>query len=310
MVEYVSIDRVGRSSEPADIEAQEAQFGLLTEKHLLQQTGIAPGVPYVFLQTCNRKELYFGTGDVAPETARHLFRVVTGLESAITGEQAVQGQVKEAYYSAKELRPLSAEMHKMFQWALQVGKRVRHTTEISHGAVSHSLAALEILDALHTDWKHTRITLIGVNKLTTDILKFLQNKGAGLLFLANRSREKAEALAAPMGIGVYSLEEKQTFLAESDVVISATSAPHLIIYKGDVPEEKHLVAIDLAFPRDIDAALGELPGVQLFNIADVEQRVRGNLEVRQQEVKRAEEIIEEEIVHLMQELERRKRFVG
>jgi glutamyl-tRNA reductase len=131
-----------------------------------------------------------------------------------------------------------------------------------------------------------------------------------MLFLANRSREKASALAEPMGIGVYSLEEKQTFLAESDVVISATSAPHLIIYKEDIPEGKPLVAIDLAFPRDIDAAVGELPGVRLFNIADVEQRVRGNLEVRQQEVKRAEEIIEEEIVHLAQELERRKRFVG
>jgi glutamyl-tRNA reductase len=113
-----------------------------------------------------------------------------------------------------------------------------------------------------------------------------------------------------MGIGIYSLEEKQTFLAESDIVISATSAPHLIIYKEDVPADKSLIAIDLAFPRDIDAAVGELPGVQLFNIADVEQRVRGNLEVRQQEVKRAEAIIEEEIVHLLQELERRKRYVG
>jgi len=301
--------------------------------------------PYVFLKTCNRSELYYGSGDVPDEVARHLFRVVSGLESAIVGERAVQGQVKEAYYTAKEQRWLPAELHKLFQSALQVGKRVRNETEISHGAVSHSLAALEIIEdemkksvsseiispkgsreheatnfhqekasgkasTKPLDLKNARITIIGVNKLTADILKFLQNKGAKMVFLANRSQIKAHYLADPLGIKVFTLDEKQEFLAKSDIVISATSAPHLIIHKEDIPRGKRLLAIDLAFPRDIDSRLSELPNVRLYNIRDVEQKVRQNIEVRQTEVEKAEAIIEEEILEMQEALERRKKYIS
>lgn len=243
--------------------------------------------------------------------ARHLFRVVSGLESAIIGERAVQGQVKEAYYTAKAQRPLTAELHRLFQSALQVGKRVRNETEISHGAVSHSLAALEIIESLgNVDLRNARITIIGVNKLTADILKFLQNKGARMVFLANRSQIKAHYLADPLGIKVYSLDEKQEFLAQTDILISATSAPHLIIRKEDIPKLKTLLAIDLAFPRDIDSRLSELPNVQLYNIRDVEKKVRENIDVRGAEVEKAEAIIEEEIQELQEALERRKKYIS
>lgn len=283
-------------------------------------------VPYIFLKTCNRSEIYYGEGEVPDEVARHLFRVVSGLESAIVGERAVQGQVKEAYYTAKAQRPLTAELHRLFQSALQVGKRVRNETEISHGAVSHSLAALEIIEETinkksqkekisgidsfrNLDLRNARITIIGVNKLTSDILKFLQNKGARMVFLANRSQIKAHYLADPLGIKVYTLDEKQEFLAQTDILISATSAPHLIIRKKDIPEQKRLLAIDLAFPRDIDSQLSELPHVQLYNIRDVEKKVRENIEVRGAEVEKAEAIIEEEIQEMQEALERRKKFL-
>ena len=283
-------------------------------------------VPYIFLRTCNRSEIYYGEGEVPDEVARHLFRVVSGLESAIVGERAVQGQVKEAYYTAKAQRPLTAELHRLFQSALQVGKRVRNETEISHGAVSHSLAALEIIEETinkksqkekisgidsfrNLDLRNARITIIGVNKLTSDILKFLQNKGARMVFLANRSQIKAHYLADPLGIKVYTLDEKQEFLAQTDILISATSAPHLIIRKKDIPEQKRLLAIDLAFPRDIDSRLSELPNVQLYNIRDVEKKVRENIEVRGAEVEKAEAIIEEEILEMQEALERRKKFL-
>ncbi len=145
---------------------------------------------------------------------------------------------------------MTAELHRLFQSALQVGKRVRNETEISHGAVSHSLAALEIIEESiknqkknhgsfgNLDLRNARITIIGVNKLTADILKFLQNKGAKMVFLANRSQIKAHYLADPLGIKVYTLDEKQEFLAHTDILISATSAPHLIIRKEDIPEQK------------------------------------------------------------------------
>ena len=98
-----------------------------------------------------------------------------------------------------------------------------------------------------------------------------------MVFLANRSQIKAHYLADPLGIKVYTLDEKQEFLAQTDILISATSAPHLIIRKEDIPEQKQLLAIDLAFPRDIDSRLSELPNVQLYNIRDVEKKVRENI---------------------------------
>ena len=329
MIHYKSIDQ-SQFAEGTDIKEQERVFDDFLQDTLLEiqgshinKTNRAPHevhinsnqpdeeVPYIFLRTCNRSEIYYGEGEVPDKVARHLFRVVSGLESAIVGERAVQGQVKEAYYTAKAQRPLTAELHRLFQSALQVGKRVRNETEISHGAVSHSLAALEITESFgNVDLKNARITIIGVNKLTADILKFLQNKGAKMVFLANRSQIKAHYLADPLGIKVYTLDEKQEFLAQTDILISATSAPHLIIRKEDIPEQKQLLAIDLAFPRDIDSRLSELPNVQLYNIRDVEKKVRENIDVRGAEVEKAEAIIEEEIQEMQEALERRKKYIS
>ncbi len=293
MIAYKSINQQNFS-----LEEREAYF------HALKKQEGA-----VLLQTCNRVELYYGEGDVPDDVARHLFRVTAGLESALIGERAVQGQVKDSYQEAQRQYRLPAEIHKLFTCALKVGKRVRTETEISQGAVSHSLATIEIMEQEQVDLTNSRITIIGVNKLTTDILKFLKNKGAQLVYLANRSQIKAHQLADPLGISVYELRDKKQFLAETDILISATSAPHALIHAEDIPAEKTLLAIDLAFPRDIDALVGTLPNVKLYNIRDVEQRVRQNISVRQSEVVRAEAIIEEEITELQDILRRRKQYL-
>ncbi|MBQ7419351.1 MAG: glutamyl-tRNA reductase [Prevotella sp.] len=262
--------------------------------------------PSVFLQTCNRIELYYGDGDIPDDVARHLFRVTCGLESAIVGERAVQGQVKEAYLMARMQQKLPAGLHKLFECALHIGKRVRNETEISHGAVSHSLAAIEIIEQQAIDLRQARIVIIGVNTLTEDIIKFLQNKGAKLVFLANRTEERARRMAEPFGIEVFRLADKQHFLSQTDILISATSAPHLIIKKEDLLPCRRLFAIDLAFPRDIDPAVAELEGVTLYNVHDVEQKVKDNISIRQDEVLRAESLIEEEIAELHDIMERRR----
>lgn len=266
--------------------------------------------PSVFLQTCNRVELYYGDGDIPDDVARHLFRVVCGLESAITGEKAVQGQVKDAYLAARNSQKLPAEMHKLFESALQIGKRVRNETEISHGAVSHSLAAIEIIEQEKIDLENARITIIGVNKLTADIIKFLQNKGAKLVFLANRTEEKARQMAQPFGIEVYTLDNKATFMQDTDILISATSAPNAIICKSDINPNRPLLAIDLAFPRDIEPDVTEIEGVRLYNLHDVEQKVKDNISIREDEVKKAEALIEEEIIELQDIMERRRRYTA
>jgi glutamyl-tRNA reductase len=293
MIAYKSINQQNTS-----LEAREAYFqGLHVERGA------------VLLQTCNRVELYYGEGDVPDDVARHLFRVTAGLESALIGERAVQGQVKESYQQAQLQYRLTAEMHKLFSCALEVGKRVRTETEISQGAVSHSLAAIEILQQEQVDLSQSRITIIGVNKLTSDILKFLKNKGARMVFLANRSQMKAHQLADPLGISVFELHDKQRFLADTDILISATSAPHAVIDATDIPFGKKLLAIDLAFPRDIDPSVGRLPNVRLYNLSDVERRVRENISVRKSEVVRAEAIIEEEIAELQDILRRRRQYL-
>ncbi len=263
----------------------------------------------VFLQTCNRVELYYGDGDVPDEVARHLFRVVCGLESAIVGERAVQGQVKEAYQTACKQQKLPAGLHKLFECALQIGKRVRNETEISHGAVSHSLAAIEIIEKEQIDLTNARITIIGVNKLTEDIIKFLQNKGAKLVFLANRTMEKARKMAEPFGIDVFNIADKHDYLPKTDILISATSAPHAVIYKDDLSPDRKLLAIDLAFPRDIDPAVNDLENVTLYNLQDVERQMQDNIAVRSEEVAKAELMIEEEI-GLLRDIMARRRSHG
>ncbi|MBQ8989298.1 MAG: glutamyl-tRNA reductase [Prevotella sp.] len=263
--------------------------------------------PSVLLQTCNRVELYYGDGEIPDAVARHLFRVVCGLESAIIGERAVQGQVKEAYLTARQSGiKLSTGLHKLFECALQIGKRVRTETQISQGAVSHSLAAIEIIEQQHVNLVDAHITIIGVNKLTEDIIKFLKNKGAKVMMLANRTEEKARRMAAPYGIDVRQLDEKCDFLQETDILVSATSAPHAVVYKEDLNPSRPLLAIDLAFPRDIDPAVADLELVTLYNLQDVERKVQDNIAVREEEVQKAELMIEEEIGLLRETMARRR----
>ncbi len=296
MIQYKTINHKTTS-----LSEREAYFKELD----LQEVG-----PSVLLQTCNRIERYYGDGEVPDEVARHLFRVVCGLESAITGERAVQGQVKEAYQAARKGQKLSTGLHKLFACALQVGKRVRNETLISHGAVSHSLAAIEIIEKERVNLQNAHITIVGVNKLTEEILKFLQNKKAKMVFLANRTEEKARRMAEPFGIEVFRLEDKQRFLHDTDILISATSAPEAIIGPDDLTPGRPLLAIDLAFPRDIDPAVAEMPGVKLYNLHDVEQQVKANIQVREDEVQKAEQLIEEQIEELHEIMQRRAKYTN
>lgn len=282
-------------------------FSLSERERLLAsfEAEAGAGLPgRVTLRTCNRVEVYGGDGDIPQDVMRHLFRVASGLESQLIGERAVGGQVRDAYMAAKEASALPSVIHKLFEGAIRTGKRVRSETGLSHGAVSHSLAAVEIMEKESGDLRGARIAIIGVNKLTTDILKFLLNKGAKMIQLANRSEPKARALGEPLGIKTRPLTDKRKILAESDILVSATSAPHLIIHPQDIAEGKKLLAIDLAFPRDIDPELRERDGIKLYDLDDIATTIGRNLEIRHSEVAKAENIIEDEINKLSASIER------
>lgn len=279
------------------LEEREKHYDTATEE--LQE-------PHVLLATCNRTELYWGKGDVPRPTVEHLFRVAAGLESALIGERAIQGQLKQAYYQAKAEQNLSGGLNRLFQTAIHTGKRVRSETRISAGAVSHSQVAVEILKDKGIDLREKTITLVGVNKLNEDIMKFLTARGAEKLLVSNRHVEKAERLAAEFGGTALPLSDKKGLLSVTDVLITATSAPHAIFSAADMPRNHPLLVIDLAFPRDVEAEADQLPNVEIYNLDTVEKFAQSNIRLRQKEVAKAEAIIADEITKFEKWQEGRK----
>ncbi|MDR2429174.1 MAG: hypothetical protein LBD62_05140, partial [Candidatus Margulisbacteria bacterium] len=249
---------------------------------------------YVALLTCDRVELYEGSGAAAPDVARHLFRVAAGLESALLGETAIQGQVKRAYLAA-QARGLSAEMHRLFQNALRAGKRVRAETALSRGAVSRGQTVLEAIVNLKIDLSCSRILIIGVNNLNKTVVKYLVRRGARTIFLANRSYAKALAWGRELNCPAFRLNCLPRLAARSDIIISATAAPHLILRAGQFAAKRPTLIFDLAVPRDIDPAIGQLTNVTLYNNEDIEKIIRANQKTRAAEVAAAEKIIQEEL---------------
>jgi glutamyl-tRNA reductase len=178
---------------------------------------------------------------------------------------------------------------------------VRTETQIAAGAVSHGQVTVEMLRRHNIDLKNKIVGIIGVNKLTEDIMKYLTARGAVNVYLSNRHLDKAQAMASQFGATAMPLDRKRQLLGFCHVLISATSAPHAIVHAADFPEnrERELLMFDLAFPRDIEPAVGEMEGVKLYNLDDIERFARHNLSLRQQEVSHAEAIIAEELDKLM-----------
>lgn len=268
--------------------------------------------PHVLLATCNRTELYWGEGEVPEATIRHLFRVASGLESALVGETAIQGQIKKGYYEAVQRGGLSASLNKLFQSAIAVGHRVRTETNISKGAVSHSQVTVEILERELPDLKNSFVSIIGVNELTESILRFLSARGAANILLANRNFDKAQTLAKQYGAYAMPLTDKRALLALSDVVICATSAPHSIIHVADFEEEEasneRKILFDLAFPRDIDAEVARLPHKKVYDLEEIEAFAQNNRQKRNEEIAQCEAIIEEEIDELQRWFANREKY--
>jgi glutamyl-tRNA reductase len=266
--------------------------------------------PGVLLQTCNRTELYSGRGNVSAKIVQHLFRVVSGLESNLIGETAIQGQVRKAYVDACDKYQLSKNLHHLFQMALFVGKKVRNDSGISRGAMSHSQAAVEIITDSSINLNKTVISLIGAHKLNEDIICFLLSKGAETIFLANKSFEKAEIIAKKHNCQMMKLDQLHDMLHFSDILISATSAPHLIVKYEDFPKDRKMLMLDLAFPRDVDERIGQLPGITLYNLDHIENLVTSNKDKRAGMIETAEKIIDSEVTSFLEKQQRHATFIG
>ena len=249
---------------------------------------------HILLSTCNRVELYFGDGAAHESVANHLFRVASGLDSALLGENAILGQLKDAYSGALQNKTVSKGLNILFQKAIAVGKRVRSETKIGQGAMSHSLAVLEIL--LRNGYKigDLKFLILGMSNINMDVIRYLTKKGGRTIFVANRTFQKAEALSKELNCEAVKFDNFYDVLDEVDVVISATAAPHLILRTENYCVSRKQMIFDLAVPRDIDPEMSVFPNVTLYNIEDIERQIDNNVEERTKEIIMAERIIKEE----------------
>jgi glutamyl-tRNA reductase len=295
---------------------------------------VADGVVHeaVAISTCNRTEIYLVSpdpveaesalltalarrADIRPtelagliysprncDAARHLYRVTSGLESMIVGEAEVQGQVKRSYEAALKAGTTGPLTNKLFTAALQTGKRVRSETGLGSSRTSVSTVAVDLAADVVGDLAASDVVIIGAGETAELTAQALAAHGVSTIFVANRHAQRALSLAERFGGSVVSLDELPARLASADIVVSSTSSPHPIVGSEELElvmqerDGRPLVLIDIAVPRDIESTCGELAGVTLYDIDDLQAVVARNMSVREGERKQATAIVEDEIV--------------
>lgn len=284
----------------------------------------------VILSTCNRVELYAQADHVelgltslreflskyheikfdidsyfyhysGCQVVEHLFKVSSSLDSMVVGENQILGQVKQAYTVALKAGTARKFLSFLFQHALHVGKRVRAETAISQGAISISSVAVELAKTVfNNDLKDKKILIIGAGKVGELTAQVLRRRGINFIFVANRTYEKAVELAKRFKGQAIRFDRLQDAILDSDIVISSTSAPHLIIKKETLlplmqkRSNRKIVFIDLGVPRNVEKDISKITGVYLYNIDDLKRISEKNLRQRINEARLAEKIVKEE----------------
>jgi glutamyl-tRNA reductase len=237
----------------------------------------------------------------AAAAVRHVFRVASSLDSMVVGEPQILGQVKSAYSIARSQEATGVILTNLLEQAFHVAKRVRTETGIGASAVSVSSAAVELARKIFGDLAGRTVLIIGAGEMAELALRHLLDDGVRSVLVANRSYDRAVALARQFCGRAVTFESFRQEMGGADIVISATSAPHVILKKEDMQsiiQQRHhrpIFLIDIADPRDIDAACNEVDNVYLYNIDDLQSVVDANLKERQREAERAEAIIEREV---------------
>lgn len=238
------------------------------------------------------------------EAVRHLFRVIGSLDSMVLGEMQIFGQIKDAYRLAVEHRCVDFYLNHLFQSGIRVGKRIRSETTIHEGAVSISYAAVELAKKVLGDLKGKTVGVVGAGEMGELAAQHLHKAGAEKFVFFNRTLATAEKLAAGFGGELCLLSELDKRLTHCDILVSATGAPDVVITKAQVQEAarhrggRPLFLIDIAAPRDIDPAAGEVSNAYLFTIDDLKNVVNENVTLRKDASRQAMAIIEDEAVRV------------
>ena len=273
----------------------------------------------VLLSTCNRTEIY-GTGKAPersirlakeflseyaelelgrfedklyvlrqPDSIEHLFSVASGLDSMVLGETEISGQVKDAYFSAQRTRQTGKILNTLFQRSFKVAKDLRSQTKIGQGRVSVASIAVDLAEKIFESLQDARVMVIGTGEMSTQVTRAMVSKGARPMIVSSRHLDRAENLAAELGGEAVSFEHYEERISRTDIVIASTLAPKVIIHEKQVKEwmrarhERPLFLIDIAVPRNIDAAVEKLDNVYLYNIDDLQSIAQKNLSLRQSE---------------------------
>ncbi|WP_138415477.1 glutamyl-tRNA reductase [Aquibacillus sediminis] len=286
----------------------------------------------VIISTCNRTEIYavvdqLHTGryyikqflaswfDIDKEAfsshlaiyendgaVEHLFRVTTGLDSMVVGETQILGQMKQAFLLAQQSGTTGTIYNELFKQTVTLAKRAHKETAIGENAVSVSYAAVELAKKIFGDLSNKHVVIYGAGKMGELAVKNLQGSGVKKISVVNRTFTKAQALAAKFSGSAKTTDELMDALKDADILISSTGASeHVLSKQALAPIEKKrrgkpLFLVDIAVPRDLDPAIGELDSVFLYDIDDLQGVVDANLAARNEAAETIELMIEEEIV--------------
>jgi glutamyl-tRNA reductase len=312
-------ERVAFTAEQSRKAAEE-----LRSRGILQET--------LVLSTCNRSEIY----GVPPETShecapglssflsefhsvradvlgvslyhhydreavRHLFRVSAGLDSMLLGEAEILGQVREAYRYAHEYGATGPVLNRLFQGALEVGKRVRSETELGTRPMSVASAGVKLAERIFGKMKERSALVLGAGTISEQVVNQLRDRGIARLFIMNRSRERAEELAGRVGGKVVGWGEWDAALTVADVVVSSVNSEEPVLRREILQAamsargNRALFLMDLGLPRNIEASAAELYNTYVYNMDDLTEIVEQNRNARESEIPRAETIVDEHV---------------
>jgi glutamyl-tRNA reductase len=241
-------------------------------------------------------------GHEAGSAVHQLFKVASGVDSMVIGDIQILNQVKEAFNLAREVNAMGPVMNRLMQATLHVGKRVRSETTICEGAVSVSYAAVELASKIFADLSKKSVLLIGAGETGELTLKHLVSKGIGQIRIANRTREKAEALVSAFGGTAVDYTGFAEVLGGVDIVITSVNSPTHILGPDELQKvmrqrsNNPLIIIDIGVPRNVNPASKKIGNVFLYDIDSLNTVVDRNLERRKAEIPKVNEILREEVV--------------
>jgi glutamyl-tRNA reductase len=241
-----------------------------------------------------------------PQSLHHLFKVACGMDSMVLGETEILGQLKQAYALAHRHGHTGACLNKAFQRAFHVAKHIRTETNIQRGSVSVASVAVELAEKIFSSLSDREVLVIGAGETSEKTARALLSRGARSIIVANRSHDRAVALAKELGGRAVQFDDWAGEFEKIDIAISSTSAPHHILDRARLEplmklrQQRPLLLIDIAVPRDIDPEVNFLENVYLYNIDDLQAIADDSLKQRREEVARCEKIITEKVAALLE----------